>query len=135
MSTPDHRPVGQEIQQNIKINRLARIFHESLAATTHMAVLPGVLVCRTLRRTVQVRKPIPRYRGTSCQVARPSSSRSLRSAQSRKRVPSFVVSRQQLKVPAVPLKRDREPSKCKEVIPFYCSSLANPAASYGECAR
>jgi hypothetical protein len=26
---------------------------------------------------------------------------------------------------AVPLKRD---SKCKEVIPFYCSSLANPAA-------
>jgi hypothetical protein len=30
-----------------------------------------------------------------CLVARPSSSRSLRSAQSRKRVPSFVVSRQQ----------------------------------------
>jgi len=26
------------------------------------------------------------------------------------------------------LKRDRESSKCKEVIPFYCSSLANPAA-------
>ena len=25
------------------------------------------------------------------------------------------------------LKRDRESSKCKEVIPFYCSSLANPA--------
>ena len=24
------------------------------------------------------------------------------------------------------LKRDRESSKCKEVIPFYCSSLANP---------
>jgi hypothetical protein len=39
--------------------------------------------------------PIPRYRGTSCQVAHPSSSRSLCSAQSRKRVPSFVVSRQQ----------------------------------------
>ncbi|MEJ2234520.1 MAG: hypothetical protein P8X67_11390 [Syntrophobacterales bacterium] len=38
---------------------------------------------------------IPRYRGTSCPVARPSSSRSLRSAQSSKRVPSFVVSRQQ----------------------------------------
>jgi hypothetical protein len=47
------------------------------------------------------------------------------------------------------LKRDSPPSadsKCKEVIPFYCSSLANPAAplkrdlrfattSYGECAR
>ena len=30
-----------------------------------------------------------------CQVARPSNSRSLRSAQSRKRVPSFAVSRQQ----------------------------------------
>ena len=29
-----------------------------------MAVLPGVLGCRLLRRTVQVRKPIPRYRGT-----------------------------------------------------------------------
>ncbi|MDH3801541.1 MAG: hypothetical protein OEU80_05590, partial [Deltaproteobacteria bacterium] len=26
------------------------------------------------------------------------------------------------------LKRDRESSKCKEEIPFYCSSLANPAA-------
>ena len=35
--------------------RLARILHETLAATTDMAVLPGVLGCRTLRRTVQVR--------------------------------------------------------------------------------
>jgi hypothetical protein len=70
---------------------LAQIFHESLAATTDMAVLPGVLGCRILRRTVQVRKPTP----CGCQVARPSDSRSLRSAQSRKRVPSFVVSRQQ----------------------------------------
>jgi hypothetical protein len=34
---------------------LARIFHESLATTTDMAVLPGVLGCRLLRRTVQVR--------------------------------------------------------------------------------
>jgi hypothetical protein len=34
---------------------IARIFHETLAATTDMAVLPGVLGCRTLRRTVQVR--------------------------------------------------------------------------------
>src|SRR6056300_1436232 len=33
----------------------ARIFHKSLAATTYMAVLPGVLGCRPLRRTVQVR--------------------------------------------------------------------------------
>ncbi len=36
-------------------NHLARIFHESLAATTDMAVLPGVLGCRPLRRTVLVR--------------------------------------------------------------------------------
>ena len=34
---------------------LARIFHELLAATEDMAVLPGVLGCRTLRRTLQVR--------------------------------------------------------------------------------
>ena len=31
------------------------MFHESPAATTDMNVLPGVLGCRTLRRTVQVR--------------------------------------------------------------------------------
>ncbi|MEE8316548.1 MAG: hypothetical protein V3R70_08370, partial [Syntrophobacteria bacterium] len=34
---------------------LARIFHELPAATTDIAVLPGVLGCRSLRRTVQVR--------------------------------------------------------------------------------
>jgi hypothetical protein len=59
----------------------ARIFYEILAASTDMAVLPGVLGCSfgyaqeklTLRRTVRVGKPIPRYRGTRCQVARPSS--------------------------------------------------------------
>ena len=34
---------------------LARIFHELPAATTDMAVLPGVLGCWPLRRTVQVR--------------------------------------------------------------------------------
>ena len=34
---------------------LARIFYESLAAATDMDVLPGVLECRPLRRTVQVR--------------------------------------------------------------------------------
>ncbi|MGD8254360.1 MAG: hypothetical protein PVI73_06020 [Syntrophobacterales bacterium] len=33
----------------------ARIFHELLAATTDMAVLPDVLGRRPLRRTVQVR--------------------------------------------------------------------------------
>jgi hypothetical protein len=34
---------------------LARIFHELPAATVYLTVLPGVLGCRTLRRTVQVR--------------------------------------------------------------------------------
>jgi len=34
---------------------LARIFHELPAATTDVAVLPGVLGCRHLRRTVKVR--------------------------------------------------------------------------------
>ena len=34
---------------------LARMFHESLTTTTDMAVLPGVLGCRSLRRTIQVR--------------------------------------------------------------------------------
>jgi hypothetical protein len=34
---------------------LTRIFHESPAATTDMAVLPGVLGFRLLRRTIQVR--------------------------------------------------------------------------------
>jgi len=33
----------------------ARIFHELLAATTDMVILPGVLGCWALRRTVQVR--------------------------------------------------------------------------------
>ncbi len=43
----------------------ARIFHGSPAATTDMAVLPGVLGCRTLRRTVQVRLVTnPAVRGT-----------------------------------------------------------------------
>ena len=44
---------------------LARIFHELLAAITDMAVLPGVLGCRPLRRTVQVRLGTnPAVRGT-----------------------------------------------------------------------
>jgi hypothetical protein len=34
---------------------LARTLHELLAPTTDMAALPGVLGCRPLRRTVQVR--------------------------------------------------------------------------------
>jgi hypothetical protein len=43
------------IPQSLNNSSLARIFHESLAATTDMAILPGVLGCRPLRRTVQVR--------------------------------------------------------------------------------
>ncbi len=44
---------------------LTRIFHELLAATTDMVVLPGVLGCRPLRRTVQVRlETNPAVRGT-----------------------------------------------------------------------
>ncbi|MGB6279999.1 MAG: hypothetical protein WBG91_07275, partial [Syntrophobacteria bacterium] len=47
------------------VTSLTRIFHESLAATTDMAVLPGVLGCRPLRRTVQVRLGTnPAVRGT-----------------------------------------------------------------------
>ena len=53
---------------------LARIFHELPAATTDVGVLPGVLVCRSLQRTVEVRlgtnPAVPR---DGCQVARPSS--------------------------------------------------------------
>ncbi|MCG6945995.1 MAG: hypothetical protein LJE87_11705 [Deltaproteobacteria bacterium] len=37
------------------MEEVARIFYESLVATTDMAVLPDVLGCRPLRRTVQVR--------------------------------------------------------------------------------
>ena len=48
----------------------ARIFDESLAATTDMAVLPGGLGCRHLRRTVQVRLGTNTLR---LRVARPSS--------------------------------------------------------------
>ncbi|UCF03461.1 MAG: hypothetical protein JSV14_07445, partial [Deltaproteobacteria bacterium] len=54
----------------------ARIFHESLAATTDLAVLPGVLGCRPLRRTIQVRLGTNILRLPGC-------------------TPIFVVSRQQ----------------------------------------
>ena len=98
-----------------------------VTATTDMAVLPGVLGCRTLRGTNQVRNPIPRYRRT---VARWQAHL------------GDLVTVIEAPCPALAgLKRD---SKCKEEIPFYCSSLANPAARlvdelkssrYGECAR
>ncbi|MEJ2427506.1 MAG: hypothetical protein P8075_01075 [Deltaproteobacteria bacterium] len=45
-----------------------------VTATANLAVLPGVLGCRSLRRTVQVRlgaNPVVPRGG--CQVARPSS--------------------------------------------------------------
>ena len=48
---------------------LARIMHEPPAATAAMAVLPGVLGCRTLRRTEEYASgPSP----CGCPVARPS---------------------------------------------------------------
>ena len=50
VGTGEPKPGGER-----EVAGLARIFHESLAATTDLAVLPGVLGCRTLRRTVQVR--------------------------------------------------------------------------------
>ncbi|MCG6947109.1 MAG: hypothetical protein LJE87_17390 [Deltaproteobacteria bacterium] len=86
-----------------------------------MAVLPGVLGCRPLRCTVQVRL------GTNPAVPRDE-------------LPGgtsiFAVSRQQLKIPSA---RCRESSKCKVFIPFYCSSLANPRlarkAGLRVCAR
>jgi hypothetical protein len=60
-------------QEESKGKRLARIFHEWLTPTTDMAVLPGVLGRRTLRRTVQVRlgsnPAVPR---DGCPVALPS---------------------------------------------------------------
>jgi len=49
-------------------NNLARMFHEFPAATADMTVLPRVLGCRTLRRTVQVRlrsNPLRLHGGTS----------------------------------------------------------------------
>ncbi|MBW2580114.1 MAG: hypothetical protein JRD00_04045 [Deltaproteobacteria bacterium] len=55
---------------------LTRIFNELLAATTDMVVLPGVLGCRPLRRTVQVRLETNTLRLPGC-------------------TPIFVVSRQQ----------------------------------------
>ncbi|MEJ2429215.1 MAG: hypothetical protein P8075_09880 [Deltaproteobacteria bacterium] len=53
--------------------KLARMFHQWPTATTDMLVLPGVLGCRTLRRTIQVRlgfnPVVPR---DGCPVAQPS---------------------------------------------------------------
>ena len=77
---------------------LARMFHELPAALADSVVLPGVLGCRPLSDVPfgHASGPIPRYRGTVTRWQAPSISRSLRSAQSRKRVPSFMISRHQL---------------------------------------
>jgi hypothetical protein len=65
--------VSQDVFGSLLINVLARIIHESLAATTDKAVLPGVLGCSFDRlRTGSpcdvpfwyASEPIPRYRGT-----------------------------------------------------------------------
>ncbi|MDH3556586.1 MAG: hypothetical protein OES18_12115 [Deltaproteobacteria bacterium] len=79
------------------------------------AVLPGVLGCRSLRRTVQVRL------GTNT-LRLPGGT------------PICMVSQQQLKLPAASC---RESSKCKVLRPFYCSSLAHPSPLLrtGGCAR
>ncbi len=49
------------------------MFHESITATTDMVVLPGVLRCRILRRTVKVRLGTNPAVSRDCPVARPSS--------------------------------------------------------------
>ena len=53
-------------------------------------------------------------------------------------IPNFkhqITNKSQIPIWKLPATSSRETSKCKVFIPFYCSSLANPAASYGECAR
>jgi hypothetical protein len=69
-----------------------------VTATADMAVLPGVLGCSFDRLRTGSPCDVPfRYGNQSRGAAgRLPGSRSLRSAQSRKRVPSFVVSRQQI---------------------------------------
>jgi hypothetical protein len=47
--------MSQSDKYHVNYTTLARIFHEWPAATADMTVLPGVLGCRILRRTVQVR--------------------------------------------------------------------------------
>ena len=47
--------VTHATEKELAHEELARIFHESLTTTADMAVLPGVLGSRPLRRTEQVR--------------------------------------------------------------------------------
>ena len=44
MSTPDHRPVRQEIQQNIKINRLEQCGLQPLTHTSRSRISPQDMV-------------------------------------------------------------------------------------------
>jgi hypothetical protein len=54
----------ERVHGTIPHTALARIVHEPPAATAAMAVLPGVLGSRTLRRTDKYASaPVPRYRG------------------------------------------------------------------------
>jgi len=68
------------------------MFHKSPAAIEDSAVLSGVLGCQPLRRINQVRfGSNPAVSRDGYQMARQSNSRSLRSAQTRKRpVPSLL---------------------------------------------
>ncbi|MDH3930411.1 MAG: hypothetical protein OEV22_20975 [Deltaproteobacteria bacterium] len=98
----------------------ARIFHESPAATTGMAVLPGVLGCRHLRRTVEVRL------GTNPAVPRdelPGTRRKRLRWAWHAHVRGLAIA---IEDPCSPPAADRESSKCKVLRPFYCSSLALP---------
>jgi hypothetical protein len=89
-------PLHQQHLQNFYQNVIgtgpidpARIFYELLAATTDLAVLPGVLGCRPLRRTVQVRL------GSNPAVPRDGCPARGASACAARGTPIFVVSRQQ----------------------------------------
>jgi hypothetical protein len=72
-----------------QITLLVRIFHERAAMTAYMAVLPGVLGCRSLRRTVQVRLKTNTLRLPGGPPASPERSRW------RAGTPIFTVSRHQ----------------------------------------
>jgi hypothetical protein len=47
--------MNESLEDKSFCHLLARMFHEWPTATMDMAVLPGVLGCRPLRRTIQVR--------------------------------------------------------------------------------